>query len=170
MTAHTKRNTIIALIFLSVSVSLLSFLVWQIQQAGKKLDTYLSVLQEQSTQEAAYLQVSRLVQETESQRNALSQSFFTDESESIAFLNDIESLAARSGVTLKTEGLDKLKDKDGDEFITMTFIFGGSYEKVRRFTELFESIPYHSRITSVSLRKTATTAWEGQLSILISLM
>lgn len=170
MNSRTKQIFILALLLLAVSIAALVLLMIQINTKGEKLEEYTTALTEKNAQEAAFIRVSRLAQETEAERATLAKAFFTDESDSISFLGDIESFAASVGLSLKTEGLDKIADKEsGVEYITMTFVYSGEREQVLNFTKYLENVPYHSKVDAHTFSKTPTGLWEGSLTLLISL-
>jgi hypothetical protein len=170
MNSHTKQILILSLIILGAALGLGILVASKIQTNGATLEKYTTALSEKHAQEAAFIRVSRLVQETEVERATLGKAFFSDEGDSISFLGDIESFAASVGLTLSTEGLDKITEEGSSaEYITMTFVYSGDKQQVFNFTKYLEDIPYHSRIASLSYRKMQGTEWEGTLTLLISL-
>ncbi len=170
MNPRTKKIFILALVLLATAIAALVLLVIQINTKGEKLEEYTTALTEKNAQEAAFIRVTRLVQETETERATLAKAFFTDESDSISFLGDIESFAASVGLTLKTEGLDKITETDSTlEYITMTFVYSGEREQVLNFTKYLENVPYHSKVDAHTFSKGPTGLWEGSLTLLISL-
>jgi hypothetical protein len=170
MNSRTKKIFIIALVFLGAGLGLCALLISYIHTKGAQLEEYTEALTRKNAEEAAFIRVTRLVQETESDRAALSNAFFADESDSISFLGDIESFAKGVGLTLTTEGLDKITSADSSsEYITMTFVYSGDRQQVIGFTKYLENIPYHSKIDSFSYTKAQNGLWEGNLTLLISL-
>lgn len=168
MNSRTKKIFILACVALTATLAACALLMVQIRTQGAELETFTTALAEKSAEEASYIRVSRLVQETEQERAALNQAFFIDESDSISFLGDIESFAASVGLELTTEGLDKIEE-GGSEFITMTFVYTGEKSQVLHFTKYLENIPYHSSIRSHIFSKNGGGEWEGNLTLLISL-
>lgn len=168
MNSRTKQIFIIACLALIATFAVCALLMVQIRTQGTELETFITALAEKNAEEASYIRVSRLVQETESERTVLNRAFFTDESDSISFLGSIESFAASVGLELTTEGLDKIEE-GGSEFITMTFLYTGEKSQVLHFTKYLENIPYHSSIRSHIFTKNGNGEWEGNLTLLISL-
>lgn len=116
------------------------------------------------------MRISRLVQETETKRASVEKAFFKDESDSIAFLGEVESLAESINLELETADLNKVTDpKDASEYITMTFTYTGTEGLVREFTRLLENVPYHAWVNALSLRKSSNGLWEGQLTLFITI-
>ena len=170
MNSRTKKIFVTALVFLGAGLGLCALLISYIHTKGAKLEEYTAALTEKNAKEAAFIRVTRLVQETEAERATLSSAFFTDESDSISFLGDIERFAQNVGLTLTTNDLDKITATDSAaEYITMTFVYSGDRQQVIGFTKYLENIPYHSKIDSFSYTKAQNGLWEGTLTLLISL-
>jgi hypothetical protein len=169
MNSRTKKILILSIISVTVSAAACLFLLYQISAQGKKLESFLTILNDQSAQEESYVRISRLVQDTEDERNTMASAFFKDESDSIGFLGDIESLASAIGLTLTTDSLNKTTAEDKTEHITMTFTYRGKKEVVQEFTTLLEHVPYHSWIDSLFLQAVDDTTWEGTATIHITI-
>ncbi len=170
MNSHTKQILFIALGLFCIATATFVFMYLQINKLGEKLSIYTTAITENNTLEEKYIKINRIVQETADDRVNLDRAFFSDESESISFLGDIENLARSIGLDLKTDNLDKVKDNEsGLESITMTFSYTGQKNQVMNFTRLLEEIPYHSKITSLSLQQNPNDSWTGNLTILISI-
>lgn len=170
MTSKTKKILVVAVISAVFSVSALSFFIYKINSQGILLEEQIKALSENTTKESAYLRLQRLVMETESERVLLASSFFRQEGDSITFLSEVETLASTLGLSLKTESLDKVVDKEsGKEYVKISFVYSGQKDTVYKFSKLLEYVPYHSMIDSLSLRKDSGNNWEGKLSISITL-
>lgn len=169
MGTKTKKIFIVSLVTAFVSIGALSLFSYKIQNQGVRLEEQISILTESNTKESAHVRLSRLVQDTESERALLASSFFKDEGESIVFLGEIETLASALGLSLETEELDKVVDEEKRESIRMTFSYEGAKDTVFTFSKLMEVTPYHSRVESLSLHKLTNENWQGTLTILISI-
>ena len=169
MNSRTKKILILSLVAVSISATACIFLLYQINTQGKKLGSYITILNEQSAQEESYVRISRLVQETEDDRKTVASAFFKDESDSIGFLGDIESLATKIGLELTTDELNKVTAEDKSEYITMTFTYRGKKAVVQDFTTLLEQVPYHAWIQSLYLQEIDTSTWEGTATIHITI-
>lgn len=169
MTKRTLQIATLSFTALIGTLVLLATLIWQVEAAGKKLHEYTQIRETKNEQEAAYLRVSRLVQETEEEREFLQKAFLTDEGEMIPLLNEIESFAAAVGMSIKIVDFNKLVNKEQGDSLTLTFMYTGSYTQLLLFTRMFEHLPYHSTITGLTLQKTSLDSWEGKLTILVSL-
>ncbi len=170
MNPHTKKILLLAIILCSLALSFCLFLTFQINNVGTKLSTYISALSEKNAREEAFIKVNRLTQETTESRASLSSAFFSDEGNSISFLDDLETFATSIDLDLKTEDLNTvLGDDKKTKSITMTFVYSGEKEKVLTFTKLLEETPYHSTISSFEFKQKNPRTWEGKLTLLISL-
>jgi hypothetical protein len=170
MNSHTKQILIATSVLFLGTLAVFVFLLNQVGKQGNKLEEYTKALSEKNAQEAAFIRVSRLVDETETQRSALANAFFADESDSIGFLGEIETFASSIGLKLKTDGLDKITlPGTKQEAITMTFVYSGNRDQVMDFTRLLETIPYHSQVESLSISKNISGVWEGNLTLIISI-
>lgn len=170
MGKKTKKIFIIALLVSIFLGTTLAIFLKIILAKGVLLEEQVAILNENNTKESAYILLQRTVQETEEQRATLASSFFKSESDSVAFLGDIENTANSLGLVFKTESLDKVVDKEKNrEFVRMSFIYEGKKDTVLAFSKLMELIPRHSIVESLALRKVADDNWEGRLSILITL-
>lgn len=171
MNRLTKNIFAAALLLLLVSLGACTFLLFQIKTVGAELESYIAAVNERDAEEANYLRVNRRAQETAAERAELAKAFFTDEGDSIGFIDDIENFAAEVGITLVTEGLDK-KTPEGEmtEYIIITFVYAGDKSQVRTFTEYLEEVPYHSYIESLNLTKKSGDVWEGRVTLYITLL
>ena len=168
MNATTKKILLLSLSILLLSAGSCLYFVYKINDQGTKLDEYIKALDEKRAQEASFIRISKLVSETEDEREAVSSAFFSDEGDSITFLGDLESFASAIGLDLKTENLNKITGADKKtEYITMTFVYSGNKEQILDFNQLLENIPYHSLVNSLSIRKNGDDTWESSLTLYI---
>lgn len=170
MTTKTKNILALSILLAVFSVGALSFFIYKINSQGILLEEQVKELSENTTKERSYLRLQRSVMETESERASLASSFFKQEGDSITFLSEVETLASALGLSLKTEGLDKVVDKEtGKEFVKISFVYSGQKDTVYKFSRLMEFVPNHSVIDSLSLKNTSDNNWEGKLSMSITL-
>ncbi len=170
MSTRTKKMLTVSIVTAAVTVSILGLFFNLIRSQGAQLEQQISILTENNTKESTSVRVKRLVQETEQQRLALTNNFFANESQSISFLSEIEQLARKLGLSLKTEALDKVIDPvSSEETIKIVFVFNGPKGIVLRFSEILEVIPYHSSVDSLALRKQANGNWEGRATVSITI-
>ena len=170
MSTKTKKIFILSLIMVIAMTASLGYFLYNINVRGMLLEEQLTILAENDTKESAYLKLRRLAQDTEDERALLASGFFTSEGDSIVFLGEIEKMATALGLSLETDSLDKIVNEETkEEYIQMSFIFGGQKNAVFKFSKLLEVVPYHSTVESLQLREVGAGNWEGHLTILISI-
>ena len=168
MNTQTKKLLIASSVSLCITIGGCVFLLYQIVNQGALLQEHIKLLAARDAQEASYLRINRLVNETETDRKIINSAFFVDESDSISFLG--ESFATNIGLKLKTEELNKITSTDGKtEYITMTFLYTGNKALVKDFTTFLENVPYHAQIKSLNLKKGSDELWSGVLTIHITI-
>lgn len=171
MNKASTRNLILACLLLSAAVAVFGVMAYQVQAQGEKLNEQIETLRIQQTQEASHFQLRRQAEDTVEEREALQEYFLTQESESIDFLNDIETLAPQAGVELKTSALEAITDKnDESEWIQVTFTFLGERVSVQRFIKILENVPYVSRLTSVNMSRESSTLWKAEVTMRIRIL
>lgn len=169
MSPRTKKILILASIVLLGSIAGFVFLLKKIHAEGALLGQYITALNERDAKEASFIRIRRQVEETATDRLAIKQTFFIDESDSIAFLNEIESFAESISLSLDTQGLNKITRPDTTgEFITVDFTYSGTKSEVITFTKLLENLPYHSWLESLEITGEGTI-WEGSVTLIISI-
>jgi len=169
MNPRTKKFLTASSALLILAVAGLLFFLIQIKEKGALLGTYTTALAEQNSQEASFIRIRRQVESTVDDRASIRESFFKDESDSIAFLGAIESFASSINLKLETQGLNKItRTSPEGEFISMNFVYSGTKAEVLQFTELLENIPYHSWLESLQLVG-ESDEWEGAVTLLISI-
>lgn len=170
MSIKTKKILIISIVTAAVTVSILGLFFNEIRSRGSQLEQQIAILTENNSKESTSVRVKRLIQETEQQRQTITNNFFANESQSISFLNEIEKLARNLGLSLKTEALDKVIDPvSNGETVKIIFAFNGQKSTVLRFAKILEVIPYHSTVDSLVLRKQLNGNWEGRATISITI-
>lgn len=170
MSKKTKQIFIVALVTSILTLGSLGFFFSRILAQGQLLEEQISILTDNNNKQSTSVRIKRLVQETEVERSKLTASFFKDEGDSITFLSDIETLAKKTGLELRTEALDKITDPETSrEYIKTVFSYEGRKDLVYEFSELLENIPYHSYVDSLSLRQLTNGVWEGRVTVLITI-
>ena len=170
MISRTKKILILSISLVLLSLAACLFLVYKISHQGSQLKEFVNILNEQNAHEESFIRINRLVQETEAKRLAVTAAFFQDESDSIAFLGDIESFARTINLELETADLNKITNETTkNEYITMTFKYAGTERMITEFTELLENIPYHAKVNSLSLRQVSNGLWEGEATLFITI-
>jgi len=170
MSTKTRKILIISIISVLVTMGFLGYFFSEIRAQGQLLEEQINILTDNNSKQATNARVKREVLETSSEREQLASSFFKDEGDSIVFLTEIEELAKNSGLKLRTETLDKVPASDTVlESIKVVFVYDGPKSLVFNFSELMESLPYHSRVESLNLRQIVDNNWEGRLTVFVTI-
>jgi hypothetical protein len=169
MTKRTKQLFVISTVSLVLSSAVAGVFFLKVEGGRQKLEEQTRVLTENNAKEFSYIKLKKLVTETEEDRAQLDRMFFANEGESIAFLGEAEAIAKNLNLSLKTEALDKVDQKDKGTAVRVVFSFEGSKQSVLRFSKLMELVPYQSTIESLELRQLGGESWRGRLSMLITI-
>ncbi len=174
MTKRTTTNLVLALIF-ALGVTLgLALMLYIVNIQGSKLEQAKITIAEHVAKEAAYTNVTRLVEASASDR-AMLLTYFITEKETITFISQLEAAALAMGVRLQTTNLSvtpatTVDGKTTPGVLTVGLSFGGETTAAKKFLTLLENVPYHKQIPTVTMTKdAATAATQGQVSLLITL-
>jgi len=171
MRPSTIRITVISIILFAAAAGAMTFMLLQSKQQGEQLIEQLVTLDEQRAQEESYYRLRRIADESADNRTQLRSYFFSDESESIDFLNTVEKLAPEAGVILKTDSLNLIEDaKDGTQWVEIGFSFEGSRSRVQNFLTILEELPYVAKIVTVNMIATNKTTWQSQITMRIRVL
>lgn len=171
MSPATIRNGVIALVLFCVAGGAFGAMVYWVFEKGDQLTEQIDTLQAQRSQESSRYRLLRQVDATISDRAQIASYFLFKESESIDFLNQVESLAPQVGVALETDGLELVEEKgDQHQWIKVSFSFSGSYDSVERFIKILETMPYVLELTSVNLQVLSSTEWQGEVTMRVRVL
>lgn len=170
MKSKTSQNLLLAAILLFFTAGSALSLLWFISKNSVLLTEQLNALKEQNQQEASLLRLQRLANETEADREKLSNYFLLRESDSITFLSEIESLAPKIGLTLETKELKQLLDAQKSPWIEASFSVSGSRKNIERFLKILEVFPYVSRVISIEMEAQSSESWSAAVKIQVRLL
>lgn len=171
VTKLTKRISIFSLTFAIVVAVGAAYFFLRINQQGAQLDAYIAVISESTQQAENRARTERTLTETEAERAQLANVFFKDQSDSLNFLTYVEEeLAPQVGVELETLDIAvvAVPNSSSTSEIKMRFAYTGSEEAVITFSRLLETLPYHSRIEALILRRVEEKGWEGEVTLHIT--
>lgn len=171
MSKSTIRNIIIALILFVSSLIVLGLMVYKINQQGSQLAVQIDALEKEQAQEASHLQLRRIAENTAKDREQLQSYFLSQESDSINFLNQVEEMAPKIGVELKTSGLETvINSNDNTKWIQAEFSFSGSRERVQRFIKILETFPLVSKIIAAEMSAKSRTEWQANVTMQVQVL
>lgn len=171
MSPSTIKITAIAVALFLVAAGSFVFLWFQTQQQGEKLIVQLDTISEQRAQEESYFRLRRVAEESADERAQLERYFFSGESESIDFLNMVETLAPAAGVTLETDSLTLVEDtEDKKQWVEIGFVFEGSRNRVQNFLTLLETLPFVTKIIAVDMVTANQTTWQANVTMQVRVL
>jgi len=171
MSKSTIRNIILSLVLIVTSVAIFGFMAYQITQQGSRLAFQIETLEKERSQEASRLKLKRTADETVSDREQLKSYFLEQESDSIDFLNKVESLAPIVGVKLQTSGLESVVNSaDDTKWIQAEFSFSGSRAQIDRFIKILETLPLVLKIKSIEMVTKSNTEWQATVAIQVQVL
>jgi hypothetical protein len=167
--SKTKLIGIISLIYLLVAAGVLAWVLYEIYTSGKELDERVALIADKHATSRAYTELSNLLLSTKSDREELTTYLLTEEHTS-DFLTDIESFGPRLGVALTTLSLT-VEEKEGmfDDLL-IEFSFEGTEFAVKNMLEVFETLPYHSQVTTLTMTESIDGNTEVTLGLRVSLL
>jgi hypothetical protein len=172
----TKKTKIVSgvslVFFISVSVALVSILQF-LQTKGDELVAQTQELANYTARESSYRELESLIQKTEEERRQLETRVLTEE-KTIDFLTEIETLAIKQNVDLTTNTLQVVPQEGLFDELVIMFTVDGQEDDVYKLVRLFESLPYHAYISSLSLQHTFDendiSMGKGSIELTVSLL
>lgn len=171
MSKGTKKVIISALLLILGAATVFGFMVYKVIKQGEQLTNQTVLLNKENAQADSYARMHKLSLETVEERELLKSYFLEREGSSIDFLNYVETLAERTSVSLVTSELEVVESKESDtEWIETTFSIEATREKVQRFIEILETVPYVSRVTSVGMTSKAGGEWKAVVTMRVMVL
>ncbi len=170
MSQSTKRTIGIAIILFTLAVSVFGVMVYQVMARGERLVEQIATLEEQQAQEASYYRLQRIAEDSKADRDQVQSYFLQKESDSIDFLNHVESLAPGAGVVLETNELKLLTEDGGANWIQATFSFSGSRFNVQNFIQALETLPYVVQLTNVKMEAQSSMLWQASVVMQVQVL
>ena len=172
MTKRTRNILILSLVFFFGSVCLCAGLWYVITSEGKELSSQAAALAEFRAEEQAVGALARLVDDTVTERTEL-QGYILHKDNVPAFITELEGFAAEQGVTLRTSSLRE-EEAEGFSELVISLEVEGSRKALVHLYQMFETLPYHSYVSSVSMSRaldnaTGATSWQSDIELTVSL-
>lgn len=167
MSKATRRTCILA-----VSVLLFALLLYTglLHLVEKKRALAGARATERTTVGARQLEVATLksaLVETSEDRAALGELIVTDD-RLTEFLALVESGARAQGLRATTRSVDIVKPQGLFEELRVVLDVEGSYEGLRRFVTLIETMPFHVDIEDISFDRREGTQWNGIITFSVT--
>jgi hypothetical protein len=167
--SKTKLIGIISFLCLLVAGGVLAWVLYEIYTSGKELDERVALIADKHATSRAFTELSNLLLSTQEDRDELA-TYLLTEAETSNFLTDIESFGPRLGVALTTLSLT-VEEKEGMfDDLMIEFSFKGTEFAVKKMLEVFENLPYHSQVTSLTMTQSVDGNTEATLGLRVSLL
>ena len=167
--SKTKKIAIVASLVLVSTMAITAVSIWLVMQQSVLLQQQVLTIATDRAQEEAFVRLKRKVSDTQEERADLESYFLVSQSDSIDFLNYIETLAQRQGVVIETSSPTE-KELNGQTFLSVGYNVSGSLTQLETFIALLEVLPYVSQVQSVSLNKQTDTLWQASVQIDVTLL
>ncbi|MEN9920842.1 MAG: hypothetical protein RL538_735, partial [Candidatus Parcubacteria bacterium] len=112
MNRSTLRNTIFSFLILLGAVAVFSLSVYFVHHKERVLHGQIETLAKQQQQDRFYSDLQNIYEGSKEKRTTLDGHLLLSEGSSIDILTWIEDQAPRAGVSLETNNLQKITDKD----------------------------------------------------------
>lgn len=169
MNVRTKRLVILAAVLFIVALVASAFFVREIKVQSTNLSQQITAIEVDRAQQAVFARIQHTSEETTSTRQALQSYYLQSQSDSIDFLNFIESQAAASGVTLVSNAPKEVVE-EGVVFLSVAYTYTGSLNRLENFIAQLENIPYVSQLESLSLVQQTGSTWEAKVVIKVHVL
>lgn len=169
ITHQTRIVAIIALLFVLSMAALLWLIISKITVEGTALTERVETIADNNAKMKVYRDLQRLVDETEEHRESIGL-FVLSEDKTSEFLTDIESLEKSQGVELTTNSLNVTTKEGVFDELVIEFLVKGNEEGVKKMMRIFETLPYHSKVTSLMFTKEEGGEWSGDLELSVTLL
>lgn len=160
---------IFALIYLLATSAALLWVVYEVTIAGSTLRERIDTIADTKAKEKVYKDLSTLVEKTKNDREMLTH-FVLTEDETGTFLTDIERIGTTQGVTLTTNTLNVIEGVDAPDQLLVQFGIDGKEAAVKKMLTIFETLPYHSQISTLNFESDEQGNTKSTLDVVITLI
>lgn len=173
LTTRTRQYFILAALTAAAAVTAAVYLLVQIRGQGMQLEANIAAITESARRVESLARIARMISETEQQRAAIDTVFFDEESDSLAFLTKIETLAPELGLTFKNLSIGRVPQDPavplGNGEVVFKVEYVGTKSEVMEFTRLLESLPYHSRLENLTISNDSE-GWKGEAEVRVTIL
>lgn len=144
---------VIALLFVVGVAAVLLFVNRQIESQGNKLVKNMQLIADEQMFESEYKMLQESVADTTDNRTEIEQYVLADDRETIELLSELDEIGARLGIDLATSQLNQQTTDGVFNTLLIQYTISGSAAAVMHMIEIFEALPYHGHVTSLSLNR-----------------
>ena len=166
----TFRLLIIAVAGLVCAGVAVGYVIITLNQNRLLLETQIAQIQQTQAQEAAFIQLRRLAEQSEAERAELQTFVLTQQNDAIVPLSLIEEeWGPQLGVKAVPTGIST-KAAEPHNWLVLQFSLEGSAVGVRTMIQLLEQLPYVSELTAVSLQESDRGMTTAAVTVQIALL
>lgn len=144
---------LLACLFMIGSIAGAYWLWMTVDQYGVELAEQAQIIADQQAFQSQFVRLEETIEKTAEQRTALGALILQDDGDTIGLLSEFDQIASEQGVELTTQNLSVAELPGSFNELVLSYSLGGSEAAVKRMISIFETMPYHSEVTSVSLAR-----------------
>ncbi|MFT5037246.1 MAG: hypothetical protein ACI9VM_000824 [Candidatus Azotimanducaceae bacterium] len=153
ITLQKIRPILFAFLFMGTAASGLGWIWFSIESYGTDLRDRLQTIANEQAFSAQYDDLLAVTQKTETERMILNQFVLRDESDTITLLSRLDEIEMEQGVDLETQELSVSEGLGSFDNLEVSFKLSGNGREVNNMIRIFETLPYHGYITSLSIHR-----------------
>lgn len=138
-----------------VTLTVIGGYVWlelQLRDKAAELETVLQTIANKEEVQRQQQELVSLLEQSAADREAIARLAINGQEGSIAFLGEVERLAAAHGIELASARLETEADTDlGVDLIKLTYSVEGESTRMSTFIKSLEALPYASYVDSLTL-------------------
>lgn len=125
-----------------------------VQHYGDELRERIQTVENQRQFKNQFDQLIAMVGETEADRTMLETFILDDENDTIGLLSRFDEIAAAHRISFSTRELRVVPGDPMFDDLILGFQIDGNEDAVMNMVRMFETLPYHGSITSLSIERT----------------
>lgn len=172
MNTYSIKNMLLALLICVAAVGGVLYMIDIINHERIVLGEQITQIKTTQTQEAVFIQLRRLAEETIAEREEINAYFLVNQYDgnTIRLLNDIEEVWGPA-LSVEVEPAAFLPVvAEPHNWFELNYQLRGTPEAVRKMVSLFEVIPYHSQLQSVAIRDQVQGESVAEITIRVAML
>lgn len=167
--AHIKP-LLIALLFVGSAIAGYVWLWHAVERMGDGLLAQVQLIENQEAFDTEYAMLLDTVESSTEQRAKLETFILNGEDDTITLLSELDVITQNYGVEIATQQLQEIEQTGDFNQLDVSFSLTGPEEQVVALVQLFETLPYHGRVTSLSMQRTVSEDTASTMKASISLL
>lgn len=154
--------------YLLAAVAALALIMYGIHTSSIALTERITAIADKHAKQKTYREFSALLKSTQEERAQLS-TFVLTEAQTSSFLTEIEQLGAHHGVELITDSLQVVEKEGSFNDLSIKYSIEGREDLVQKMIVLLETLPYHSKINTLSFIREESGSTKSNVELLVTL-